>query len=131
MLQLKILTPHKTYLHEQVDSVNIPGLKGEMQILPMHISLITLIYSGILTYHKDNKTQHLVVHHGIGNVHKNEVSILVSICEFYDNIDTTRAKKAQQISEEKLLQLKEKQFEVTFKKFEAKLARSLSRQKSF
>ena len=38
-LSLEVVTPHRTVLIEDVESVTLPGIEGELGILPEHIPL--------------------------------------------------------------------------------------------
>ena len=45
-LKLEIVTPDKSAFQGEVHSVVIPASEGEMEILPMHIALVTRITPG-------------------------------------------------------------------------------------
>ncbi len=49
-LSLEVVTPHRTVLVEDVDSVTLPGIEGELGILPEHIPLLTTLDTGIMSY---------------------------------------------------------------------------------
>jgi F-type H+-transporting ATPase subunit epsilon len=51
-LQLDVVTPERRVLSEAVDMVNVPGLGGELGILPGHTPLISQLQTGVLTYSK-------------------------------------------------------------------------------
>ena len=42
-LNLEVVTPHRTVMVEDVDSVTLPGIEGELGILPEHIPLLTTL----------------------------------------------------------------------------------------
>lgn len=48
-MNLTILTPQAEVLRAVVKSVTIPGALGEMQVLPGHTELLTLVQPGELT----------------------------------------------------------------------------------
>ena len=45
-IKLKIVTPERIVLEENVDSVVIPTIEGEITVLPGHVSLISALRSG-------------------------------------------------------------------------------------
>ena len=47
-LKLEIVTPEKVAYSDDVDSVVLPAVEGEMGVLPMHIPLLTQIKPGEL-----------------------------------------------------------------------------------
>ena len=51
-LQLEVVTPERRVLAEAVDTVTVPGLGGELGILPGHTPLISQLQTGILSYAK-------------------------------------------------------------------------------
>ena len=49
-IQLDVVTPERRVLAEPVDMVTVPGLNGELGILPGHTPLISQLHTGVLTY---------------------------------------------------------------------------------
>ena len=47
-LKLEIVTPERIAYSDDVDSVVLPAVEGEMGVLPMHIALLTQIKPGEL-----------------------------------------------------------------------------------
>ena len=58
-IQLEIVTPERRLLDEPVDMVTVPGLNGELGILPGHTPLISQLKTGVLTYVQDGKNSQL------------------------------------------------------------------------
>jgi F-type H+-transporting ATPase subunit epsilon len=44
-LQLEIVTPEARIFSDEVDTVVLPGVEGELGILPMHAPLVTTLKS--------------------------------------------------------------------------------------
>ena len=42
-LSLEVVTPFRTVLNEDVYSVTLPGIEGELGILPEHVPLLTTL----------------------------------------------------------------------------------------
>ena len=75
-ISLEVVTPFRTVLNEDVDSVTLPGIEGEMGILPEHVPLLTTLDAGIMSYVNGNgKTQAIAVHWGYAQVDGNNVRV--------------------------------------------------------
>src|ERR1043165_84537 len=92
-IQLEVVTPERRVLAEPVDMVTVPGLRGELGILPGHTPLISQLQTGVLTYVQDGKSSSLHVSGGVGEVRDAHVSVLAQVAERPDEIDVTRAKQ--------------------------------------
>ena len=102
-LSLEVVTPFRTVLNEDVDSVTLPGIEGEMGILPEHVPLLTTLNAGVLSYVNDNgKTQAIAVHWGYAQVDGHNVSVLAELAEKADEIDLMRAQEAEKKAKELL-----------------------------
>jgi len=124
-IQLEVVTPERRVLAEPVDMVTVPGLGGELGILPGHTPLISQLQTGVLTYVQEGKSYPLLVSGGFVEVRDDHVSVLAEVAERPEEIDPARAK----ISRDKL----EKQLnawsgtEEDFEVVKAKLDRSMVR----
>ena len=102
-LSLEVVTPFRTVLNEEVDSVTLPGIEGEMGILPEHVPLLTTLDAGIMSYvNSSGSTQAIAVHWGYAQVDGNNVRVLVELAETADEIDLPRAQEAQKKANELL-----------------------------
>ncbi len=77
MLQLKIVSPEKVEFTGEVESVKVPGSKGNFEILSNHAPLISTLHKGIVEY----DGRQLPILGGFVEVQKNEVSLCVEISE--------------------------------------------------
>ena len=131
-LNLEVVTPHRTVLVEDVDSVTLPGIEGELGILPEHIPLLTTLDTGIMSYSSNGKTQAIAVHWGYAQVEGESVRVLAELAESASEIDLQRAKEAETKAKEYLVSGKTetdwKAEENRQKKYESKLKRSIVRQ---
>jgi len=134
-LSLEVVTPHRTVLVEDVDSVTLPGIEGELGILPEHIPLLTTLDTGIMSYkNSSGKTLAIAVHWGYAQVEGNSVRVLAELAETADEIDIERAKDAEKKAKDILLTgapttSSWEEDESRQKKYESKLKRSIVRQK--
>jgi F-type H+-transporting ATPase subunit epsilon len=77
MLKLKIVSPERVEFEGQVESVKVPGMMGNFEILTDHAPIISSLQKGIVEY--DGKQ--LPITGGFVSVQKNEVSVCVEINE--------------------------------------------------
>ena len=133
-LSLEVVTPFRTVLNEDVDSVTLPGIEGELGILPEHVPLLTILDTGIMSYvNGSGNTQAIAVHWGYAQVEGNNVRVLAELAETADEIDLPRAQEAE-IKAKELLQSGDsptsewEDEESRQKIYENKLSRSIVRQ---
>src|SRR6202795_1950083 len=101
-IQLEVVTPERRLLAEPVDMVTVPGLGGELGILPGHTPLISELQTGVLSYIQDGKTFQLHVSGGFIEVRDDHVSILAEVAERPEEIDAARARLAREHIEKQL-----------------------------
>jgi len=134
-LNLEVVTPHRTVLVEDVESVTLPGIEGELGILPEHIPLLTTLDTGIMSFKSSSgKTQAIAVHWGYAQVEGNSVRVLAELAETADEIDIERAKDAEKKAKDILISgapttSSWEEEENRQNKYESKLKRSIVRQK--
>ena len=133
-LSLEVVTPFRTVLNEDVDSVTLPGIEGELGILPEHVPLLTILDTGVMSYvNGSGNTQAIAVHWGYAQVDGNNVRVLAELAETADEIDLPRAQEAE-IKAKELLQSGDpptsvlEDEESRQKIYENKLSRSIVRQ---
>lgn len=76
-MTLKIVSPERIEFEGKVESVKVPGMLGNFEILTNHAPIISSLKKGIVEY--DGKQ--LEILGGFVAVQKNEVSICVEISE--------------------------------------------------
>jgi len=101
-IQLEVVTPERRVLAEPVEMVTIPGLGGELGILPGHTPLISQLKTGVLTYVEDGKSFQLHVSGGFLEVRDDHVSVLAEVAERPEEIDTAQARQARERLEKQL-----------------------------
>jgi F-type H+-transporting ATPase subunit epsilon len=124
-LELAVVTPERQVLAESVDMVTLPGLGGELGILPGHTPLISQLQTGVLSYIKDGNSFRLLVSGGFIEVKDDRVSVLAEIAERPEEIDAARARLAREHAEKQLSAWSGTQED--FEKARAKLERSIVR----
>jgi F-type H+-transporting ATPase subunit epsilon len=101
-IQLEVVTPERRVLSETVDSVNVPGMAGELGILPGHTPLISQLQTGVLSYAQGGSAHRLHVSGGFMEVNEDRVSVLAEIAEHPAEIDAARARLARERAEKTL-----------------------------
>ena len=102
-LTLRIVTPEKTLLEEQVVSVQFPGEDGLFGILPRHASMVSLTETGMLVAEKPGGEKiEMLVHDGFAEVRNDVVTILIRAAESAADIDAERARAAAERARERL-----------------------------
>lgn len=133
LLKLKIVTPEKLILEEEVESVTIPTKEGEITVLPDHVPLIAPLSSGDIVSFVNGEHVPIAVVGGFAEVKNGdsgftEVAILADFAEHVGDITDEMIEKAKAKSEE-LRKLAENKEVVDFEHFESELERSLTRVK--
>jgi F-type H+-transporting ATPase subunit epsilon len=124
-LKLEVVTPERRVLSEAVDAVTLPGLGGELGILPGHTPLISQLQTGVLSYTTAAKTLQLHVSGGFIEIKDDVVSVLAEIAERPEEIDAARARLAREQTEKQLSALSGS--EQDLEEARVKLERSLVR----
>jgi F-type H+-transporting ATPase subunit epsilon len=101
-IRLKVVTPGRLLLDEAVDEVTAPGVKGEFGVLPNHISFLTLLEPGEMSYKQGATKRFLAVSGGYAEVLDNVMTVLAPAAEFGVEIDVTRARAARETAERRL-----------------------------
>jgi F-type H+-transporting ATPase subunit epsilon len=137
-LKLKIVTPERLILEEDVTLVTLPTTEGEITILPGHVPLISSLGIGEILAKGNTATGEddvpMTVSGGFVEIKhvpavkagqiETEVIILADTAEHVSEIDIERAKnRAAELMQKK------NSSEIDFEHFEAELERSLNRVK--
>jgi len=81
MLKLKIVSPEKIEYDGNVDSVLVPGSKGQFEILTDHAPIISTLTKGYVEYGANGTKERMDILGGFVEVQQNEVSVCVEINE--------------------------------------------------
>jgi F-type H+-transporting ATPase subunit epsilon len=103
-IQLIVVTPERQLLRESVVEVTVPGLDGQLGILPGHAPLMTELGIGELAYRTSTSSQPVVlaVISGFAEVLADRVTILAETAERAEEIDLARAEEAKARAEKRL-----------------------------
>jgi len=103
-IQLIVVTPERQLLRESVVEVTMPGLDGQLGILPGHAPLMTELGIGELSYRTSTSNQPVVlaVISGFAEVLGDRVTVLAETAERAEEIDLARAEEAKARAEKRL-----------------------------
>jgi F-type H+-transporting ATPase subunit epsilon len=103
--QLRIVTPSRLLLDEEVREVTAPGTVGEFGVLPDHITFLTSLEIGSLSFRTDRAVRRLAVRGGFAEVSNNVMTVLADDAAFAEDIDPARARTDLQSAETQLKDL--------------------------
>jgi F-type H+-transporting ATPase subunit epsilon len=102
-LRVEVVTGEREVLVEDdVDMVVVPGIEGQLGILPQHAPLITTLTPGELRITRGGNEEALVVGGGFMEVAADRVMVLADAAEHADEIDLARAEEARRRAEAEL-----------------------------
>jgi F-type H+-transporting ATPase subunit epsilon len=101
-IRTDIVTAERLVFSEDADIVIVPGIEGEMGILPHHAPLMTMIKPGEILVRKGAEEYYLAISGGFLEVKPDHVTILADAAERADEFDIARAEAAKKRAEEKL-----------------------------
>ena len=87
--------------------VYLPGIDGQLGILPHHTRLITALGTGELRIKKGGTEQSLLISGGFVEVRPDKVIVMTDLAEHSDEIDEQRAVEARRQAEAELEQTKD------------------------
>src|SRR4029450_5063507 len=101
-LKLEVVTPAGTVYSEDVEMVTLPGVAGQMGILPRHVPLISQMVPGEMIVRKDGRDLFVATGEGLIEVTANRVAVLTDLAVAADRIDEAKAEEARQRAEARL-----------------------------
>ena len=122
-LKLEILTPEAVVYSDEVDMVMLPGVEGQMGILPHHVRLMTQLIPGEIIVRKEGHAESLAVGEGLVEVTGRSVSIVTAMAVAADKIDEAAVQEAY---ERAAARLREKLSSEEIASVNAALTRSLA-----
>jgi F-type H+-transporting ATPase subunit epsilon len=105
LLSFQLITPERTVLKQELDSLSCPTTLGQITILPGHIPLVATLIPGELIARSGNTETPLHVDGGFIEVRPgNQVIALADAAEHATDIDAAGAEQAKRRAEELLAQ---------------------------
>ena len=90
-IRVEIVSEDRMVYEGMADIVVVPGVAGEMGILPNHAPLISTLNFGILTVRAQGEEEVFTISGGIVEVQPDIITVLASAAENVQEIDIARA----------------------------------------
>ncbi len=101
-IRCEVVSQDRIVFQGDVDIVNLPGVEGDMGILPNHSPVLTLLRFGVVSVKTKTDEQFFTVAGGVAEVQPDQVTILADAAENVDEIDIHRAEMARKRAEDAL-----------------------------
>lgn len=121
-LKLEIVTPEGTMFSDDVELVTLPGVEGQLGILPHHVELMTRIVPGEMLVRRGGHDDYIAIGAGLVEITGTHVSIATDMAVAAASIDEAKAEEARQRA---AARLREKLSAEEVASVNAALARSL------
>ncbi|NCN25559.1 ATP synthase F1 subunit epsilon [Candidatus Falkowbacteria bacterium CG10_big_fil_rev_8_21_14_0_10_37_14] len=94
--QFELVTPERVVLREQLTSLTLPTVNGEITILPGHVPLVSVLKPGVMIALQVKGEQRVIaVSGGFVEVLEFKVVVLADTAEMASELDEERIKVAQ------------------------------------
>jgi F-type H+-transporting ATPase subunit epsilon len=123
-IRCEIVSQDRTVFQGDVDIVVLPGMAGEMGILPHHAPVLTLLKYGVIKIRYQGREELFSVAGGMAEVQPDIVTILADAAENVQDIDIVRAQAAKKRAEDALARLSPDEEPDAYLTMEAALRRS-------
>lgn len=125
---LEIVTPERKVYAQEVDSISVKGVEGELGILAGHIPLVTPLQIAPLKIKANGQEHWIAIHGGFLEVRSDKVVVLAESAEMPEDIDLERAKAAKIRAEQRISMAdRSKRDQIDFRRAELSLQRSITR----
>jgi F-type H+-transporting ATPase subunit epsilon len=101
-LTLEIVTPERLAFSGEVDSVNCPGIEGELGILPHHAPLVSTLGIGELVIRRGGEEEFFAIAGGFLQVRPDKVVVMAETADMASEIDVQKAEEARREAERAL-----------------------------
>ncbi len=93
-LKLEIVTPDGIVYSQDVESVNLQGIEGQMTILPQHVRLMTQLVPGEMIVRRCGHDEFLAAGGGLVQITGQRVAIVTDMAVTAASIDEAMAEEA-------------------------------------
>jgi F-type H+-transporting ATPase subunit epsilon len=98
-LLLEIVTPERLAYSDTVDAVNLPGIEGELGVLPHHAPLVSMLGVGELRIRKGGAEESFAIVGGFLQVRPDKVVVMAETADIASEIDLEKAQAARRDAE--------------------------------
>jgi F-type H+-transporting ATPase subunit epsilon len=97
-----IVSQDRTVFEGDVDIVVLPGMDGEMGVLPHHAPLLTTLKYGLIKVRRQGQEDVFTVSGGVAEIQPTIITVLADSAENVAEIDEARAEAAKRKAEDAL-----------------------------
>ncbi len=101
-LTLRVITPDRIALDQQVDSVRLDALDGSLGVLPRHAPMVVALDTGLVRYKVSGRERVLFCAGGFAEVHGDTLRVVTQSSERPEDIDEARVHAAEKRARERL-----------------------------
>ena len=95
-IKLEIATPEAMVYSADVEMVTLPGVEGQLGVLPQHVRFMTQMVPGEMIVRSNGHDEFMAVGEGLVEVTNDRISIATNMAVACDNIDEAAAEDARQ-----------------------------------
>ncbi len=99
---LEIVTPERLAYSDSVDAVVLPGIEGELGVLPHHAPLVSMLGVGELRIRKGGVEESFAIAGGFLQVRPDKVVVMAETADLASDIDLEKAQEARREAEKAL-----------------------------
>ena len=99
---LEIVTPERLAYSDSVDAVVLPGIEGELGVLPHHAPLVSMLGVGELRIRKGGTEESFAIAGGFLQVRPDKVVVMAETADLASEIDLEKAQEARREAEKAL-----------------------------
>jgi F-type H+-transporting ATPase subunit epsilon len=123
-LHIRVVTPEGSILDQEAQSIVLPAVEGEMEVLPGHIPMMVQVKPGELRIRRNGQYEEFAVGEGFAQISGTQVSLATDLAVRESDIDMSIVEEAIKRAEEAIRAqtLKGEELEA----IQAALARSLA-----
>ncbi|MHC4885489.1 MAG: ATP synthase F1 subunit epsilon [Planctomycetota bacterium] len=127
--KLRILTPEREVVYENITHATVSGLDSIVEILPGHEPILMPLAVAPLAVKTTDVDEEILfaIHGGFLEVGRDEVSILADGAERRDEINMERLQQARTRAEERLASRRDRAEDIDFERARRALLRSIAR----
>ena len=95
-LRVEVVSQERRLFEDDAcDMVVIPGIDGELGILPRHTPLLTTMKFGELRIRKGNAVENFVIYGGVAEVRPDRVTVMADAADFAAEVNIEEAQAAR------------------------------------
>ena len=107
-IEIEVVTPAAAVLDAKAEEVILPGVEGELGILPGHLPLLTALDVGPMQVKQNGKIREFYLEGGFAEISHDKITVLTETCRGVDEIDIEHAQLLRAEAEQELAELIER-----------------------